>query len=786
MDDVTISFYHPDIGMKFPKTAPDNTLLVHTGANQIKWAYSMNTTKFPTYGGEVIQVLSARVGQLHVGGNTVNNLQLAAIYKWFRAYMTLAGATRPRDVTPITFQYPNRGWELGIYVTAAPSFKLGTTQVATEWSIVAEVNQEDAQLLEHEIMKPLTYPLTTVLGDSAGSLVLPKGIGFIPNNKFSAPLPDLIAKGASPDAIAAATQRLQTVTANNIGNSFEALVAAWSGGDFAHFLFDATQGASANGLGNPDDVWQRLYNSPFVDGSNNQTGGTPAPGGGTYNTNISTAYPGDGATKLQIALWIGANCLKNGIPPEVGICAAAGESDFNPTEAPNRAGATGLFQVIPAFHPPNDVAYWQVAQHSLDWFLAAAQKVKGSYPSLAEGDLTERVSIDGGLVSGEGSRLNWWIWLCEKSATDNALNEYYAKQATANTTARQAIAQMRAAPTTTGGGGPVTGNYVSPFSTLGGYGPFKFIGVDEGTDWSGAGPIYAIGDALITNVEPQNSGTGWPGAAGDGTGSLMCYQLLGGSKKGAYIYLAENCDPVSGLLIGMHVKAGEQIATARGSYPYIETGWAVDAHGKTLARAHGDHPTKPPHPTADGQTFYDFVKTIIQGGGNATPSSVRDKIVQWANYGIEHSAAIFYDDNFNLPPSTTLTSVVQTGSPKLDCVTFTCLVYKAAGAPDPTGGGFGGLDAIENTDHLLSHCDHITLTQAKVGDIVVFGPLWSGPGGFGHHAAILLEDGNGGNPYCASHGEDAGPVRVRLQDEIAHQTSRGHPGVAFLRCPGLD
>jgi hypothetical protein len=39
-------------------------------------------------------------------------------------------------------------------------------------------------------------------------------------------------------------------------------------------------------------------------------------------------------------------------------------------------------------------------------------------------------------------------------------------------------------------------------------------------------------------------------------------------------------------------------------------GWAGDGHGHTLASIHGDHFTNPPHPTADGQDFYDFIKTI--------------------------------------------------------------------------------------------------------------------------------------------------------------------------------
>jgi hypothetical protein len=161
------------------------------------------------------------------------------------------------------------------------------------------------------------------------------------------------------------------------------------------------------------------------------------------------------------------------------------------------------------------------------------------------------------------------------------------------------------------GGSPIASHgYVSPFDPSGnGTGPFTFAGVDQGTDWSGAGPIFAIGDATITNVEPQGSGSGWPGGIAGG-GALICYQLIGGDHNGRYVYLAENVDPAPGLHAGMVVSAGQKIATARGAYPYLETGWAANPHGGTLAVAHGDHFTNPPHPTPDGADFRDFLTRI--------------------------------------------------------------------------------------------------------------------------------------------------------------------------------
>ena len=120
--------------------------------------------------------------------------------------------------------------------------------------------------------------------------------------------------------------------------------------------------------------------------------------------------------------------------------------------------------------------------------------------------------------------------------------------------------------------------YVFPFPG------FSFAGVDMGTDWSGKGPILAIGDGVVTRAAPQNSGTGWPGQ-GDGgrgnRGAMIVYRLTSGPKSGNYVYTAENIDPR--VKQGQHIKAGQIIANARGAFPFLEEGWAVDAHGTPVA-----------------------------------------------------------------------------------------------------------------------------------------------------------------------------------------------------------
>jgi hypothetical protein len=84
--------------------------------------------------------------------------------------------------------------------------------------------------------------------------------------------------------------------------------------------------------------------------------------------------------------------------------------------------------------------------------------------------------------------------------------------------------------------------------------------IDMGVDYSGRGPIAAIGDALI--IGDGGSSSGWPG------NHYLLYRLRNGQHAGRYIYVAEYIRPrVRG---GRRVKAGGAIADFAGG---IETGW---------------------------------------------------------------------------------------------------------------------------------------------------------------------------------------------------------------------
>jgi Transglycosylase SLT domain len=112
------------------------------------------------------------------------------------------------------------------------------------------------------------------------------------------------------------------------------------------------------------------------------------------------------------------------------------------------------------------------------------------------------------------------------------------------------------------------GSYVNPFALSTNLVTGR---IDQGVDFTGEGPIVAIGKALVLEV----GAPGWPEGGG------VLYQLLEGPLKGQSIFVYEGVDAT--VQPGQTVAAGQQIATFRpgGS---IETGLA-DSSGVPLSHA---------------------------------------------------------------------------------------------------------------------------------------------------------------------------------------------------------
>lgn len=147
----------------------------------------------------------------------------------------------------------------------------------------------------------------------------------------------------------------------------------------------------------------------------------------------------------------------------------------------------------------------------------------------------------------------------------------------------------------------------------------------------------------------------------------------------------------------------------------------------------------------------------------AQHSSIREKIVANARWGIENEPQIHYEqarpiDGHKQPSKLPL---------RTDCSGFVTLCYEWAGASDPNGLAFSGLGF---TGTLLTGCRQIPKSAVQAGDLVVWG---ASPG---HHVALVLEPGD--DPLLVSHGQEKGPVAIRFSVETKYQPAP----VTWLSC----
>lgn len=146
-----IEFYHPSVTPK--------TLIVPIGPDEVAWGYALNTATFPTYGGEVIQILSAYIEDLKIAGTVMTYRQMKEIYDFFGSYMTNATqgekGTGEYNQTPMIFRYPHRGWEFEIQPLRAPGFAYGLEVIAPTWEMEAHIVDAtpNVQTLEELVKK---------------------------------------------------------------------------------------------------------------------------------------------------------------------------------------------------------------------------------------------------------------------------------------------------------------------------------------------------------------------------------------------------------------------------------------------------------------------------------------------------------------------------------------------------------------------------------------------------------------------------------------------------------
>jgi hypothetical protein len=143
-------------------------LTVDVNPDTLTWSYGLNTKNYPTFGGEVVQILSMFIEDMTITGTVSSYEKIEKIYSWFIAYMQRAtqGKSQAYDTTPVTFEYPARGWKFLIQPKTAPQFKYGRDVVAPTWSVTAAVVESpesfestlqsavEAQAMQNEEFQP--------------------------------------------------------------------------------------------------------------------------------------------------------------------------------------------------------------------------------------------------------------------------------------------------------------------------------------------------------------------------------------------------------------------------------------------------------------------------------------------------------------------------------------------------------------------------------------------------------------------------------------------------------
>ena len=134
--------------------------------------------------------------------------------------------------------------------------------------------------------------------------------------------------------------------------------------------------------------------------------------------------------------------------------------------------------------------------------------------------------------------------------------------------------------------------------------------VDMGADFGGSGPVYALGDGVVTNAT-GNSG-GWPG------GGWITYKLTDGPDAGLMVYVAEDVTPA--VQVGEHVTSSTVIANMFNGGDGIETGWAManGASSESEMPEAGGISGGGPFPTMIGLSFEGLLQSLgVPAGNNA-------------------------------------------------------------------------------------------------------------------------------------------------------------------------
>jgi murein DD-endopeptidase MepM/ murein hydrolase activator NlpD len=178
----------------------------------------------------------------------------------------------------------------------------------------------------------------------------------------------------------------------------------------------------------------------------------------------------------------------------------------------------------------------------------------------------------------------------QRQAAEQAEEEAMAAQAAKASEATQAAAAHPINVTIN----PSPGSYANPLRAINALTPER---IDQGVDYSGYGPIYAIGDGVVLST----GNSGWPG------GTFISYRLSDGPAGGLAVYAAEDIDPM--VAVGQSVTAGTVLGTMYEGPDGIETGWA-DPSGDGVSMANDAGQFSGANSTAFGANFSQLLASL--------------------------------------------------------------------------------------------------------------------------------------------------------------------------------
>ncbi len=159
------------------------------------------------------------------------------------------------------------------------------------------------------------------------------------------------------------------------------------------------------------------------------------------------------------------------------------------------------------------------------------------------------------------------------------------------------------------------GSYANPLRAISGLTPER---IDQGVDFSGFGPIYAVGNGVVLST----TNSGWPG------GTFIAYRLTDGPAAGLVVFSAEDINP--SVQVGSTVSANTVIGQMYEGPNGIEMGWAnPSGDGDTMARTYNEYAGG--NSTAFGYNFSQFLQSIGAPGGilQSTPGPLPIPWPQW-------------------------------------------------------------------------------------------------------------------------------------------------------------